>query len=116
MIAVLRLDVFADFAERFIRNPHRIGTHVCDQADQAFLAQFHALIEPLRDHHGALYAEAELARRILLQFAGGERWSRIAPALFAVDRADDPVGIFQSGANLFRILAVGDFDLLFALA
>src|SRR2546426_12545598 len=31
------------------RNAHRVGAHVGDQADGAFLAQFHALVQALRD-------------------------------------------------------------------
>jgi hypothetical protein len=45
------------------------------------------------------------------------KWRRgVAAAFFLVDRAYQPVGLLQRGADLFRILAVRDFDLLFALA
>ncbi len=114
--AIFLANVFAHFLDGLGSNPGRIGTHVGDQTDQAFVAQFHAFIQALRNHHGALHAEAQLARRVLLQFAGGERRGGVAAALFLVDRSDDPVGCFQGSANLFGVFAVGDFDLLFALA
>ena len=115
-VAILRLDVFAHLGQRFIGHAGRIGTHISNEADQALLAQFHTFIQALRDHHGALDAEAQLARGVLLQLAGGEWRSCIAAAFFAIDRPDQPVGVFQSDANLFRIFAVGDFDLLFTFA
>ena len=94
----------------------RIGTHISNEADGAFFAELHAFIQALRDHHGALHAEAQLAGGILLQFAGGE-WRRgIAAAFFLIDRSNHPIGIFQSGADLFRFFGVANFDLLFALA
>ena len=109
-------DVLAHFLNGFGRYSRGIGTHVGDQADEAFFPEFDAFIQALGDHHGALHAEAQLARGILLQFAGGERRRCVAATLFLVDRAYNPVGLFQSDANLFGVLAVGDFDLLFASA
>ena len=114
--AVFLAHVFAHFLNRLRRNPGRIGTHVGDQTNLAFFAQFHAFIQPLRDHHGALHAEAQFARRILLQLAGSKRRRGIAAALFLIDRPDDPVGLLQRCADLFRVLAVRDFNLFFALA
>ena len=63
-----------------------IGTHVGDQSDEAFLAKFHALVQALRDHHRAFYAEAQFARRILLQFAGREGRRRVAPTFLFLRR------------------------------
>ena len=80
--AILAGDVVADFGDRLGRNPGRIGAHVGDQADQPLVAEFDTLIEALRDHHGALHAETQLARRILLQLAGREWRSRITPPFF----------------------------------
>ena len=51
-----------------------------------------------------------------MQLAGCERRRRIAAALFLVDGADDPVCLFQSGTDLFRIFTIGNFNLLLALA
>ena len=116
LIAVLRFDVLPHFGQSFIRNAHRIRTHISDEADEAFLAQFHTFIEALGDHHGALHAEAELAGGILLQLAGGEGRRRVASAFLTIDGTDNPIGSFQRCANFLRVLAVGDFDLFFAFA
>ena len=78
---VFLADIFAYFLDRLGRHPGRIGTHVGDQTDQPFFPELHAFIQALRDHHGALHAETQLARGILLQLAGGEWRSRIAPPL-----------------------------------
>src|SRR5215831_5923666 len=109
-------DVLANFGDGFRGNPDRVGTHVGNQTDRTLFAEFHAFVEALRDHHGAFHAEAELARGVLLELAGG-KWRRgIAAAFFLVDRADDPLGFFQSDADLFRFLAIRDLDLLFTFA
>ena len=59
-----------------------IRTHVGDQTNGAFIAKFNTFVQTLRDHHRALYCEAQLARRVLLELAGGERRYWIAAALF----------------------------------
>ena len=51
-----------------------------------------------------------------MQFAGRERRRGVAAALFLIDRADDPVRFLQCDSNLLGVLAVVDFNLLFALA
>ena len=51
-----------------------------------------------------------------MQFAGGERWRGVAASFFLVDRTHQPVGVLQRRADLLRILAVRDLNLLFALA
>ena len=93
-------DHLADFGQRLVGNAGRIGTHISNEADQAFFAQFHAFIQALRDHHGALHAEAQLAGRILLQLAGGKRRSSVAAAFFAIDRANQPIGLLHA-ARIF---------------
>ena len=115
-IAILRFDVLANFRQRIIGDSGRIGSHVGDQTDGTFLTQFHAFIEPLGDHHGALHAEAQLAGGILLQLAGGERWGRIAAPFFAVNRPNQPVSSFQGGTDFLRFVTVRDLNFFFALA
>ena len=115
-IAILRFDVLANFRQRIIGDSGRIGSHVGDQTDGTFLTQFHAFIEPLGDHHGALHAEAQLAGGILLQLAGGERWGRIAAPFFAVNRPNQPVSFLQSGADFLRFVTIRNLNFLFALA
>src|SRR3954470_13627927 len=114
--SVFLADVLPDFRDGLRRNPGGVGTHVGDETDGAFFAEFHAFVEALRDHHGALDAEAKLAGRILLQLTGREWRSGIATALFFVDGTNDPVRLFQGNADLLCVLAIGDFNLLFALA
>jgi hypothetical protein len=58
ILAILRRDVLAYFRQRFVGDASRIGTHVSNEADRAFLTQFDAFVEALRNHHGALDAEA----------------------------------------------------------
>ena len=53
-LAISGADQAAHLVQRVIRNAHRIRAHISDQRDRAFLAQFHAFIEPLREAHGAL--------------------------------------------------------------
>src|ERR1039457_4966057 len=114
--AVLAADVFAYFCDRLGGHAGGIGSHVSDQADQALVAEFDTFIEALRDHHGALYAEAQLARGILLQLAGSKWRSGIATPLFLFRRTDDPAGLFKRQADFLGVLAVGDFDFLLAFA
>ncbi len=113
---VLAADEFAQLRDRIIRNTGGIGAHVGDEANRAFLAQFHAFVEVLREHHGALHAEAQLARGVLLQLAGGEGRSRAAPALPFFHRADRPLGLLQRRADLLRFFGVGDLGLFVAAA
>ena len=68
-------DDAANLVERLVGERHGVGAHVADQTDGAF-ADVDALVEPLRDGHRALRAEAELARRFLLQRRGRERRGR----------------------------------------
>jgi hypothetical protein len=83
-LAVELHDHLAYLADRFLRQIQRVGAHVGDQADRT-LADVDALVQLLRDAHGLLGAEAELAGGFLLQRRGRERRGRVAPALLAVD-------------------------------
>ncbi len=80
-------DEFPNFVQRFLRQIHRVGTHVADQTG-GFIADFYAFIQLLRDAHSALRGEAQLARRFLLQGRGGEGRRRVAFALFLLDIDD----------------------------
>ena len=77
---------------RVVADARGIGTHVGDETDGAFLADLDAFIQPLRQHHGALHAEAQLARGFLLQGGGDERRDRIALLLARGHDLDDVVG------------------------
>ena len=84
-------DISARFLQRVFGNPRGVRAHVGDQADRALFAQLDALVEPLRQDHGALDAEAQLARRFLLQCGGDEGRHRIAALLARTDRLDDVI-------------------------
>src|SRR5207302_1487684 len=81
-----RTDDLPGFLRGLRRDPGGVSAHVGDQADRPFLADVHALVELLGQGHGLLGAEAQLARRFLLQPAGDEGRDRIALLLLALDR------------------------------
>ena len=83
-------DELAHLLQRLGRDARRVGTHVGDQADGAFAAELDALVELLRDAHGAARRVAELARGLLLQARRDERRRREAAALLALDLGDRP--------------------------
>ena len=114
LIAVFRSYELPGLGERVVGNPHGVGAHVGDEADLALFAQLHAFIKSLRQTHGALHREAQLARGILLECAGGKRRSRRAAALFLLDGADLPLGLFQRRPKFAGLFFVGDFRLLLA--
>ena len=88
-LAEIFADQLAHLGQRIVGNLGRVGTHVGDESDRAFFAsQIDAFIQALGDHHGALHAEAQLARGVLLELAGGEGRCRTAAALARIDRAD----------------------------
>ena len=116
LLTVFLGDVLAHFCHSVGANAGGIGTHVGDQSDEAFLAKFHAFVQALRNHHRALDAEAQFARRILLQFAGREGRRRVAPAFLFLRRAYNPVCFLKRCADCLRIFPVVDFNFLLALA
>ena len=63
---------------------HPVGPHVGDEAD-GVAADRHALVELLGDPHRAGRAEAEFARRLLLQGRGRERRRRMTVGLLLLD-------------------------------
>ena len=62
-------DLIARGGDRRLRQRHRVGSHVGDEA---------GLVEVLRDRHRALRGETELAAGLLLQGRGAERRVRAA--------------------------------------
>ena len=91
--AVARRDMVADRGDRLARHLHAVGPHIGDQAG-GLAADIDAFVELLRQPHGLLRAEAQLARRLLLQRRGGERRMRVALDALLLDRADvEPPGL-----------------------
>ena len=70
-------DQLLRLGHRDARDRGRVRPHVGDEADVA-VGRVDALVQPLGDAHRPLGAEAELAARLLLQRAGGERRRGVA--------------------------------------
>ena len=64
---VMPADEIADFAQGAVGHTRRIGSHIRDQPDRAFAAQFLAFIQLLGNLHGPLRRKAQFARSLLLQ-------------------------------------------------
>ena len=71
--------------ERLIGQALRIGTHIGDETDRAAVGDVHALIELLRDRHGAPRRHAQATGSLLLQGRGDERGRRAALLFAALD-------------------------------
>jgi hypothetical protein len=117
-LAVKIFDGGADLGHGLHGQRHRVGAHVGDEAYGAF-AEIHAFIQLLRQPHGALRRETQLAGGFLLQRGGGEWRRRIALALLAVDGIDGELasgGLVERGLGFARIAFVGEAELLHLLA
>ncbi len=106
-VAVGRADRPADRLDRLLAQLHAIGSHVGDQADR-LAVDVHALVEALGELHGSGRAEAELARRLLLQGRGGERRLRVAPDALLVDLGDGEVAGLDRRHRGLGVGFVGD--------
>ena len=67
----------------------------------------------LRNHHGALYRKAELARSLLLQFRSNEGRHRVSFALFGGDITDYKRLLLGFGDQVFRLSFITDQDFRF---
>ena len=85
--AIRSLDQVAAGVDGLVGHGHAVGSHIGDQADR-LAADVDAFIKALRDLHGALGAEVQLARGFLLQSRRGERRRRIASRLLALNVGD----------------------------
>src|SRR5213592_2943478 len=99
---VAALDVVARGGERLARDARRIGAHVGDEADRTLRAELDALVEALRDPHGARGLEAELARGLLLEARGDEGRRRVAAALLPLDLGDRPGRTVETAQRLLH--------------
>ena len=91
---------------------HRIGTHVGNQRDRAFVAQLHAFIELLREGHGALGGVAQPVISRLLQFRSREGRRRIALLFFLRNACHLPLGLADRADDLIRGFLILYFDVL----
>ena len=65
-IAVGIADIGLRVGDRVVGDTQGVGTHVGDQTDRADALELNALVQLLRDLHGAAGLEIELAGRLLL--------------------------------------------------
>ena len=115
VLAVLGRDQFPGLLLRLGAHAGRVGTHVGDEADGAFLAEVHAFIEALGHGHGAPGGEAELPAAFLLELARGEGGDGIAAALFLLDLGDGVRRALEAGEDLLHFVVVLDPELLLVL-
>src|SRR5690606_15240207 len=102
-IAVVLGDLAAAGGERLARELHAVRAHVGDQAD-GLAVEIDPLVQALGGAHGAIGAEAELARGFLLQGAGRERRRRVALDLLLLEAVDAELPRLDRGD---RALGVG---------
>ena len=76
---------------RLARDGDRVGSHVRNEADRAFFADFHAFIKLLRNAHRLVGRHSEPARRGLLERAGNERRRGIPLPGLLIEFGNDPV-------------------------
>ncbi len=98
--------------QRIVRNVHRIGTHVGNQRDRAFVTEFHAFIELLRQGHGAFGGVAQPVISGLLQFRSREGRRRIALLFLLRDAGHLPFGLGDRPDDLVRGFLILYFDVL----
>ena len=101
---------------RLVREAQRVGTHVGDQTGQAVFAQLDALVQLLRNAHGAARGHVELAAGLLLQGRGDERRRGAALFLAALDLAHDKRLAGHSGDDRLRLRLVFELRLAVCIA
>ena len=78
LFAILGFDLRKRLLLRFLRDTHRVGTHVGDEARCALAREVDAFIKLLCNKHGELCRESELARGFLLHAARRKRRGSVA--------------------------------------
>ena len=91
------------------RHVDAVGSHIGDETDR-LAADFHALIEPLRDAHGLGRSKPELARGFLLQGRGGEGRIGVALGGLGLDVRDREGGKLQIALEGLGLLALADIE------
>ncbi len=102
--------------QRHIGKAQRVGSHVCDKTDTAAAADFDALIELLRDCHGAFRGHVESARRFLLQRGGCKRRRGRALLFLALDGFDCERRRRHGVNDRVNLFAASELDFLAVLA
>src|SRR5262249_34483882 len=98
ILAIAPIDIVADRGQRVVRYARRVSAHISNESDGTLVAQLDALVELLRNLHGARGRVIQFARSLLLQTRGDEWRSGAAANLLALDFADDK-GRFLAGSD-----------------
>ena len=116
VLAVAALDEACRSSGRLVSQTERVGTHIGDQTGKAVLAQLDALIQLLRDAHGAARRHVQLAAGLLLERRGDERRCGGALFLAALDIADGERLAGNGVDNMHRLLFVFQLGLAVRVA
>ena len=108
----LGVDVITRLLDRGVRDTHRVGAHVGDQADRALIAHLHAFVELLRRPHRTPRRKPQLFRGFLLDGAGREGRRRLPAALAGTDGRDDERQLFDFGDDVAGCLLGLDLRLV----
>ena len=103
-LAELPLDEGPNGRQRLLGHADRIGPHIGNQPDRAFLADFQPFVEILRHPHGPGGGEAQLVERFLLQGAGDKRRLGVALLLLLLDVGDHEGLRLQGLGDALRLL------------
>ncbi len=97
VVTVERPGLLAGRVDRLLRQGHRVGTHIGDEA---------RFVEFLGDPHGAVRGEAELAARLLLQGGGAERCRGATSERFGLHRVHREAGLLERFGEIGGALLV----------
>ena len=109
--AVVLEDVRSRRLLRFVGDADRVRTDVGNETCRAFLADLHALIKLLSDHHGALGGETELSRGVLLHAGGRERRRCMLVLFAALDLGGGKIGFADARDDRVRLRFGFEIDL-----
>ena len=99
VLAIGLCHVFAHSDQSLRLGADRVRSHVGDETGGAHVAEIDPFVKLLRERHGLLGAESELAGRFLLKPARDERRRRLASPFFLLDRRDCPRHTLEGGEN-----------------
>ena len=116
VLAVAAADKAGGGGGRLVGESQRVGTHIGDQTGKTVLTQLDALIQLLRDAHGAARRHVQLAARLLLEGRGDERGRRGALFLAALDLADSERLSGDGVHHAHRLLLILQLGLAAAVA
>ena len=108
VLAIAFFNVVLGGGKRFLRQAQGIGTHIGDQTHGALAGDVNALIELLRQRHGALGSHVELTGGLLLERGGNKGGRGRAALLSRLDLADGEELALHVGQDGDCLLIVGE--------